>query len=237
MKKRSVLAPLVAGTVLAGVLCGCGSISLNLGGESDRMKNYVQGYLDLTYKGQLNEDYQKELDLTEEEAQERYDQGIQVEVEFFENSIGIIDYPTEEITQRLTELYKEIYTHSDYTVGAANKLESGNYAVEVTVRPIDIMTNFTSDDFQEVFEQILSERGITTQEQLEALSEEEYQEIDAAYAQQVIDMVEAQLPSVGKGEEETFTVQIEDDGDIWTPSQDDFDAIDLAMIDYSNFGY
>lgn len=237
MKKSRIFTTVLAAGVLAGVLCGCNSLSLNLGNESDRMKNYVQGYLDLTYKGQFNDDYLQELDLTEEEAQERYDQGIQVEVEFFQNAIGIFDYPTEEITQRLTELYKEIYSHSDYTVVSSNKMDSGNYVVEVTVRPIDIMTNFTSDDFQAIFEEVLADMGITTQEQLEAMSEEDYQKADVAYAEKVLSLVKSQMANVGNGEEESFTVQIEDDGDMWTPSQDDFDAIDLAMIDYSNFGY
>ena len=99
------------------------------------------------------------------------------------------------------------------------------------------MTKVTSDDFQAIFDQILSDRGITTQEQLEALSEEEYQEIDAVYAEKIVDLLEKELPNTGNGEAETFTVQIEDDGNIWTPSQDDFNSIDLAMIDYSNFGY
>ena len=238
MKKRSVLTTVVAVGVLAGVLCGCGSLSLNLGGgEADRMKNYVQGYLDLTYLGQANDDYLQEMDLTEEEAQERYEQGLQVEVEFFENAIGIFDYPTDEITQRLTDLYKEIYSHSDYTVVSSNKMDSGNYVVEVTVRPIDIMTNFTSDDFQEIFEQVLADMGVTSQEQLEAMGEEDYQKADNLYAEKVLDLVESQMANIGNGEEESYTVQITDDGDIWTPSQDDFDAIDLAIIDYSNFGY
>lgn len=237
MKKSRIFTTVLAAGVLAGVLCGCSSLSLNLGNESDRMKNYVQGYLDLTYKGQFNDDYLQELDLTEEEAQERYEQGIQVEVEFFQNAIGIFDYPTEEITQKLTEMYKEIYSHSDYTVVSSNKMDSGNYVVEVTVRPIDIMTNFTSDDFQAIFEEVLADMGITTQEQLEAMSEEDYQKADVAYAEKVLALVESQMANVGNGEEESFTVQIEDDGDMWTPSQDDFDAIDLAMIDYSNFGY
>lgn len=237
MKKRSILAPLVAGTVLAGMLCGCGSINLNLGNEADRMKNYVQGYLDLTYKGQANEDYLKEMDLTEEEAQERYEQGIQVEVEFFQNAIGVFDYPTEEITQKLTEMYKEIYSHSDYTVVSSNKMDSGNYVVEVTVCPIDVMTQVTSDDFQAIFEEVLAQQGVTSQEQLDAMSEEDYQKADELYARRVLELLEEKMGNIGNGEEESFTVQITDDGDLWTPSQDDFDAIDLAMIDYSNFGY
>ena len=209
MKKHMKWVAMAGAAVLALSLTACGSISLNLGSEKSRMEGYVQGYLDLTYLGKLNKDYQTEMELSEEEAQQQYEEGIQVEVEFFESGIGLIDYPTEEITQRLTELYKEIYSHSD----------------------------LTSDDFQAIFDQILSDRGITTQEQLEALSEEEYQEIDAVYAEKIVDLLEKELPNTGNGEAETFTVQIEDDGNIWTPSQDDFNSIDLAMIDYSNFGY
>lgn len=237
MKQRMKWAALAGAAVLAVSLTACGSIDLNLGGQGDRMKSYVQGYLDLTYKGKFNQSYLEELDMTEAEAQEQYEQGLQVEVEFFENAIGIIEYPTQEVTQRLTQMYQDIYSHSDYTVGAANKLDSGNYAVEVTVRPIDVMTYLTADDFQAVFDQILSEKGISSQSQLEALTEDEYKEIDGLYAQQIMDLVEEQLANVGHGEAESFTVLIEDDGDLWTPSQEDFDAIDLAMIDYSSFGY
>lgn len=237
MKKRVKWAALAGAAVLAVSLTACGSIDLNLGDQGGRMKSYVQGYLDLTYKGKFNQDYLEEMDLTEAEAQERYEQGLQVEVEFFENGIGIIDHSTPEVTQRLTQMYQDIYSHSDYTVGAANKLDSGNYAVEVTVRPIDVMTHLTPDDFQAVFDQILSDKGISSQAQLDALTEDEYKEIDSLYAQQIMDLVEEQLANVGHGEAESFTVLIEDDGDVWTPSQDDFDAIDMAMIDYSTFGY
>ena len=112
MKKRRKLVAMAGAAVLALSLTACGSISLNLGSEKSRMEGYVQGYLDLTYLGKLNKDYQTEMELSEEEAQQQYEEGIQVEVEFFESGIGLIDYPTEEITQRLTELYKEIY-HED----------------------------------------------------------------------------------------------------------------------------
>lgn len=237
MKKSSVCTTMLAAGVLAGVLSGCGSLSLNIGDESQRMKSYVQGYLDLTYKGQFNEEYLQEMDLTEEEAQEQYEQGIQAEVEFFQNAIAIFDFRYDEVTEKLTELYKKIYSHSDYTVVSSNKLDSGNYVVEVTVRPIDIMTNFTSDDFQAIFETVLADMGVTTQEQLDAMSEEDYQKADQLYAQQVVQMLEEKMGSIGNGEEKSLTVQIEDDGDMWSPSQDDFDAINLAIIDYSTFGF
>ena len=38
----------------------------------------------------------EELDLTEEDMQERYESGLRAEAQFFEMAIGYIEYPTEE---------------------------------------------------------------------------------------------------------------------------------------------
>ena len=66
MKKRRKLVAMAGAAVLALSLTACGSISLNLGSEKSRMEGYVQGYLDLTYLGKLNKDYQTEMELSEE---------------------------------------------------------------------------------------------------------------------------------------------------------------------------
>ena len=113
--------------VLVLSLAACSTVAGLLGDESDRMATYIQGYLDMTYKGQFNEDYMEELSLTEEDMQERYENGLKAEAQFFETAIGYIEYPTEESTQRLMELYARIYSYSDYTVESCTKLESGNY--------------------------------------------------------------------------------------------------------------
>ena len=39
---------------------------------------------------------------------------------------------------RAVELVKEIYTHAQYTVNPAEKLQSGDFAVEVVVSPIEL---------------------------------------------------------------------------------------------------
>ena len=236
MKLRTRLAGVVLGGVMLFSLAGCGSISLNLGkGEADRMTAYVQGLLDLTYLGKFNEDYLKETDMTEEEAQETYLQGLEVEAQFFETYVAAIEYPTQESTQRLMDLYKEIYQHSKYTVESATKLESGNYAVEVTVSPIDVMTGLTSDDFNQVFMEVLAEFGVTDEAGLAAMSQEDYEQADQMYAQRVMDLVEDAIPTLGYGEEQSLIVQIQDDGDVWTPVTEDFQAIDAIIIDYSSF--
>lgn len=225
--KKTILA--VAG-VLA--LAGCGGMS-----EEERLSTYVQGYLDLTYKDQVNEDFLEIAGISEEEAKQQYRDGLDVEVQFFIEGIATIEYPTEEIEESIRSMYNEIYSHSSYTVGAATALDSGNYAVEVKVQPIDIMTNFTPEDFQNVFTQVLSERGVTDNFALYSMSEEDYAAADQEYAMRLIDMIEEKIPSIGYSDEKSLAVQIMDGGDMWEPNQDDFSQLDTWMIDYSTFGY
>ena len=218
-------------------LTGCGGLWDLLGDESDRIAAYIQGYLDLTYKGQFNEDYMEELSLTEEDMQERYENGLKAEAQFFETAIGYIEYPTEESTQRLMELYARIYSYSDYTVESCTKLESGNYAVEVSFRPIDTMTKLNPEQFDQVFVDVLGEFGVYDEYSLANMSEEDYIAADGIYAERVMDLVEQAIPGTGHGEERSVIVQIKDSGDYWEPVQEDIDTIDYYLIDYSSFGY
>lgn len=235
-KMKKALLILLSLTLMLS-LAGCSSIMGMLGDESDRMSAYVQGYLDMTYKGQFNEDYMKELGLTEEDMQERYENGLKVEAQFFENAIGLIEYPTEESTQRLVDLYARIYSYSDYTVESCTKLESGNYAVEVSFRPIDTMTKLNPEQFDQVFVDVLGEFGVYDEYSLAAMSEEDYIAADGVYAQRIIDLLEQAIPGTGNSEERSVIVQIKDSGDYWEPVQEDIDTIDYYLIDYSSFGY
>lgn len=225
--KKTILA-----IACALALAGCGGMS-----EEQRLSTYVQGYLDLTYKDQINDDFLEIAGISEEEAEQQYQDGLDVEVQFFIDGIATIEYPTEEIETAIRDMYEEIYSHSSYTVGAASELDSGNYAVEVKVQPIDIMTNFTPEDFQNVFTQVLAERGVTDNFALYSMSEEEYASADQEYANRLVAMIEEKIPSIGYTEEKSLAVQIVDGGDTWEPNQDDFSQLDTWMIDYSTFGY
>ena len=225
--KKTILA-----IACALALAGCGGMS-----EEQRLSTYVQGYLDLTYKDQINDDFLEIAGISEEEAEQQYQDGLDVEVQFFIDGIATIEYPTEETETVIRDMYEEIYSHSSYTVGAASELDSGNYAVEVKVQPIDIMTNFTPEDFQNVFTQVLAERGVTDNFALYSMSEEEYASADQEYANRLVAMIEEKIPSIGYTEEKSLAVQIMDGGDMWEPNQDDFSQLDTWMIDYSTFGY
>ena len=235
-KMKKALLILLSLTLMLS-LTGCGGLWDLLGDESDRIAAYIQGYLDLTYKGQFNEDYMEELDLTEEDMQERYESGLRAEAQFFENAIGYIEYPTEESTSRLMDIYAQIYSYSDYTVESCTKLESGNYAVEVSFRPIDTLTKLSPEQFDQVFVEVLGEFGVYDDEDLANMSEEDYIAADGVYAQRIMDLLEQAIPGTGHGEERSVVVQIKDAGNIWEPVQSDVDIIDYYLIDYSSFGY
>lgn len=226
MKKRILIA------ACAIALVGCGGMS-----EEERLAAYVQGYLDLTYKEEISTDFLEIAGISEDEAHTQYEEGLDVEVQFFVEGIAAIEYPTEEIEASIRSMYEEIYSHSAYTVGTATQLDSGNYAVEVKVQPIDIMTHFTPDDFQAVFTQVLAERGVMDNFALYTMSEEDYAAADQEYANRIIAMIEEKIPEIGYTEEKSLAVQIMDGGDMWEPNQDDFSQLDTWMIDYSTFGY
>ena len=223
---------MILACVCALALAGCGGMS-----DAERLSAYVQGYLDLTYKDEIGEDFLEIAGISEDEAHQQYQDGLDVEVQFFMDGIASIEYPDEEIEASIRDMYAEIYSHSSYTVGAATQLESGNYAIEVKVQPIDIMTNFTPEDFQAVFTQVLSERGVTDNFALYTMSEEEYQAADKEYAKRIVAMIEEKIPSIGYSEEKSLAVQIMDGEDMWEPNQDDFSQLDSWIIDYSTFGY
>ncbi len=131
MKLRHLLAGGLA-CALAVTLTACGGLS-----GSD-VTSYVQGELDCTYKGQYSQEY---LDLvegmTEEAAQQQYEDNAQAEAQRLLNYLEVY-FPTDQVNQRATELVKDIYTNAKYTVGDGNKLQGGDFAVEVILSPIEL---------------------------------------------------------------------------------------------------
>ena len=109
---------------------------------------------------------------------------------------------------------------------SCTKLESGNYAVEVSFRPIDTLTKLSPEQFDQVFVEVLGEFGVYDDEDLANMSEEDYIAADGVYAQRIMDLLEQAIPGTGHGEERSVVVQIKDAGDYWEPVQEDIDTID-----------
>lgn len=131
MKRAKRLAALALALALALSLAGCGAME-------DVSRTLVQGNLDEIYLGKYSDEFLELVDITADEAEANYLQGLQTEAEFFTYYFDIT-YPTEELTNELVELYKEIYSHSRYEVGESTKVDDTTYGVQLTIYPIDIM--------------------------------------------------------------------------------------------------
>ena len=155
---------------------------------------------------------------------ETYRNSVSMSVAFSNLSAGTVD-----LSQRAQELVAEIYSHAKYTVADAEKLKSGDLAVEVTVSPIEIIPLLTSDFMGETWNTVLENQGITTQEQLDA----RFQEADEEYAMALLDELERLIPEITYGEDQVIMLQMKEDEDgYYTLVDSGIQKVDEVMIDY-----
>lgn len=225
MKKRHILAGALA-CALALTLTACGGLT-----ESD-VTAYVQGELDCTYKGQYSQEYLDLVDgMTEETARQQYEDNAQAEAQRLLNYLEVY-YPTDQVNERATQLVKDIYANAKYTVGDGNKLQSGDFAVEVTLSPIELFHLIPDETYGQVWTQVCEDNG-TTPDQASTLSEQDFQPLDQEYALRMMDKVEEVLPQVTYGQDQSVMLQLKQDGDYYTLVSNGWTTLDDMVIDYT----
>ena len=152
-----------------------------------------------------------------------------------------VEYPTDEFRAEVAEFYKQLYAQSNYVVHEATKLESGNYAVEVTVQPMDIMLQITEDDAAMIDEEAFAAAfGDMTEEDIAALSEtdpDQYEELylayDAAHGQGMLDALKSHMGEIGYGDEKSMIFQLAEDSDgYYSLVEGDIQNFDNYVIEY-----
>lgn len=214
---KKLLALALSAVLCLGVLSGCGS--------SFSATDLVKGNLDLIYLNQYTDEYLKSVDLTKDEANQQYEDGIAVEVEYFCNYFSVVlDYCDDTIEPQITDLYHQIYEHSKFEVGGESK-NGDTYLVELTVYPIDIMQKVMDEDSETItatWEEMNAAGGLDTEEAYET-----------AWAQLIIDTVSARVESIGYLEPQTISVQVTKGSDnLYTIDSNDFSRIDGLIIAY-----
>lgn len=216
---KKVLALVLGAVLCLGVLAGCGS--------SFSAADLVQGNLDLIYLNKYTEDYLKSVDLTASQADEQYEAGIAVEVDYFSTYFELVlESCDESIEPQLIEMYHQIYDHSKYEVGGVSK-NGDTYLVELTVYPIDIM--------QKVVEEDLDGFLTTWSERISAgeIDVNDEAALETAWAQSVIDLVSARISTIGYLDAETISVQVvKNEEGVYTIDDSDFSCIDSLIISY-----
>lgn len=227
MKKmnRAIALVLAAGLVMA--LTACGGVSR--GDATD----YVQGRLDAQYKGEYSEAYIEMVeDMTKADAEEMTQQNLELEMDYLLAFLEAYE-PDEAVKTKAQGLLKELYAKSKYTVGEADKLQSGDFAVEVTVSPVELIALLEDDAYSDTWDEVLATAGISTQEQMDALSDEEYIELDNQYTMQILQQMEDLLPQLTYGKDQIIMLQLKlGDDDYYSLVDSGVQTLDGAIIDY-----
>ena len=228
MKK---LAHRLAALLLAGALMA--ALAACSGVTPEDAETYIQGLLDASYLGQYDPEYLELADITEEEAREEdYEWNTAAEAEILREYLAI--QSTDASIQKSVDLIKEIYSHSKYSVTGASKLEDGSYAVTVSIQPMDILIRYQNQtDVNEIWMTVLAEHGVMDQAALDAMSDEEYMALEDIYAAAVLDGIQALVPEMGYGPEQSVVLQLQLEGDTYTLVGTDWQHLDGMMIDYS----
>ena len=221
-----ITALLLAGVMALG-LAACSSVT------PEDAETYIQGLLDASYLGQYDPEYLELADITEEEAREEdYEWNTAAEAEILREYLAI--QSTDASIQKSVDLIKEIYSHSKYEVGAASKLDDGSYAVTVSIQPMDILIRYQNQtDVNEIWMTVLAEHGVMDQAALDAMSDEEYMALEDIYAAAVLDGIQALVPEMGYGPEQSVVLQLQLEGDTYTLVGTDWQHLDSMIIDYS----
>lgn len=203
----------------------------------DEAKVFVQGMLDKLYLGKYNPDYLELVGRTAEECETDHLQNVLMEAEIFSEYWGIVDPDMGEsydaldasLRNQLTSLIQEIYTKSSFTVSdAATVPGTDNYAVTVTVNPINVL-ELAQANYQAASDELWAQYKAQGAEHDDAV----YAAYNKAYAEMVISLVKAQMGNLGYLAPQTTTVRVEKDANAsYSINLDDLDAVDALIISY-----
>lgn len=194
---------------------------------------YIQGELDATYLGIINEGYLDVVeDMTQSDAQAKYEYNLQAEGEYLLSYLGV-ELPTDGVYQRAQELVGEIYSHAKYTVAEAELLKSGDIAAQVTVSPIEIMPLIPQELYAQTWEKVKQQAGVSD-DQVAVMSDEEYQQLDEQYAMALLDELESLIGQLTYGTDQTVLLQMKQDEEgYYTLVETGMQQLDEMILDYT----
>lgn len=128
--RTAVIAVILAALLAAGILAGTYLYSNRFDAA-----DYVQAVVDASYKNET-ELYVEITGVSEEEAQEIFEENLDATMEGFESS----DMP-QDMQPKYRELFGELAKNISCTAGEPKEQEDGSYIVPVTVKPVTVFTD------------------------------------------------------------------------------------------------
>lgn len=196
---------------------------------------YVSGVLDETYRGTWTNAFLDLVDLTEGEAQDAYETSLEEEYERFAYQFQLNDAAlTEETRQSAMALLTDVCAKAQYSVGSAVLLDEERYAVEVSVRPMDLFLQVREDTLP-AFQEEFGERYADVD--LSRLSQEEQERLEAEYenawAQGIVELCRDQMGVMGYLDVVPMLVLVAPDDDgLYTMGANDFSNLSALILPY-----
>ena len=194
--------------------------------SEDKVTLLVQGNIDSLYLDKTTDAYLKLIDSSAEECHRDYVDGIDAEVDYFAYYCDIENF-TDEMRSEVADIYRQVYSHSLFTVDKATKMDDTTYAAKVHIQPIDVMQRM-SDNWDEAIAPVQQEFG-----GMDMNDDEVYAAYDEAWARTAIDLFREQAQQLGHMDEQTIIVRVEKNSDdAWMILDEDLQAIDNLIIYY-----
>lgn len=224
-----------------GALGCAGLLSLGLascGGEtmtSFDATAYVSGVLDETYKGSWNNAFLDLVDLTDGEARDAYEAALEQEYRRFAYQFDLNDAAlTDETRGSVMDLLTDVCAKAQYSVKPAVLLDETRYAVEVSVRPMDLFLQVREDTlagFQEEFAQRYDDADP------DELTEEALTALEAQYendwALGVVELCRDRLGLLNYLDVVPILVLVAPDDDgLYTMGDNDFSNLSALIVPY-----
>ena len=213
MKKMKKTGLLLVAVLAVTMLVGCGSFDAS---------GYMKALLDNSYKNDSTAFVDQKVG-TAEQAKELYDLGIETELNSLISGVSISD----ELQNEFTTVLQDVYKNVKYTVGEATKQDDDSYVVEVKYQKMKVfapaMEKFQAD--QQAYTDELSEQ---VQNGGEYPSEDEISE--KVYTM-LKDAIKDAAAKAEFEDEASTTVRIELKDKVYSPNQDDVEALEYALFD------
>ncbi|MDO4286953.1 MAG: hypothetical protein Q4C40_04430 [Eubacteriales bacterium] len=211
---KRVWKTLFSSMLIVGVVC-----LLTACGPKFDASGYVKAALDADIHGESAE-YAKLLEITEEEAQQEYEEVLDSMVSEM-SDLGLSD----ELNDKYRTLFADLLKKTDYTVLEATENDDGSFTVPVEIKPI---TNVFSGLMDEL-EADMTEYANSLVDSGDIPNDDEITE----YAGQLVyDMLAARLDAIEYGEAQTVEVTVAlDEDNAYGVAEDDIEALLTTMID------
>ncbi len=213
MKKMKKMSILLAAVVAATMLVGCGSFDAS---------GYMKALLDNSYKNDSTAFVDQKVG-TAEQAKELYDLGIETELNSLISGVTISDELKNEFTTTLQDVYKSV----KYTVGEAEKQDDDSYVVEVKYQKMKV--------FAPAMEKFQAEQQAYTDELSEQVQNGGEYPSEDEISEQVYTMLKDAIKDAAANaefeDEVSTTVRIELKDKVYSPNQDDVEALEYALFD------